>query len=119
MTIRILIVEDEFLQAELIAHTLASRGYEIVGPFRRLEAAVAAAGREAIDVALLDINIDGQLIYPVADQLFDRDIPYAFISANDNAVLAPERHKRAASLRKPYDPEDLGGLVARLLDRGG
>lgn len=116
MAFRVMIVDDEFLQAELMAHTLESRGYEVVGPFRRLEPAVAAASREAVDAALLDINIDGQLIYPVADVLCDRDIPYAFVSANDNATLAPERHKRAVSLRKPYDPEDLDVLVARLLD---
>jgi DNA-binding response OmpR family regulator len=119
MAHRILLVEDEFIIAQMLTDALADAGYEVVGPFFRVAPAEQAAAEVEIDAAILDVNVAGQLAYPVADRLADRGIPYAFLSGYDNRALAPERHKPAATVRKPFEPEKVGRIVGGLLDGTG
>lgn len=116
MTASVLLVEDEFILAEYMAGILSDSGYHVVGPFLRLKLARKAAELEPLDAAVLDINLAGELVYPVADALADRGIPYAFVTAYDNAAMAPERHRTVRTLYKPCDPDLLGRLVDSLLN---
>jgi DNA-binding NtrC family response regulator len=118
MTARILLVEDEFILAEYMAEILSDRGYQIVGPFLRLKMAQKAAEIEPLHAAVLDVNLAGELVYPVADALADRGIPYAFVTAYDNAAMAPQRHRTVRTLYKPCDADLLGRLVDSLLNGG-
>jgi CheY-like chemotaxis protein len=114
--IRIALVEDEFMIAEELAEILRDEGAEIVGPFSSLPKALAMATVERIDVALLDVNLGGSPIYPVAQTLADRGIPFLFMTGYSPDVL-PEEHRSRPVIRKPFQPADLlkalGSLAAK------
>jgi CheY-like chemotaxis protein len=79
--LRILIVEDEAMIALLIQDVLEEIGSVIVGPASRIPAALDLIAAEAVDLAVLDLNLAGQPVYPVAEVLADRGIPFVFITA--------------------------------------
>ncbi len=76
--LRVLLVEDEGLVALLIEEMLADLGHEVIGPFARLNKAMEAAQREQFDIAILDVNLDGEDTYDMADALAARNIPFIF-----------------------------------------
>src|SRR6266850_1068048 len=78
--LRILIVEDEFLIALQLEDDLKSFGGEVVATCGDLKSASDAAAREDFDVAVLDINLNGRLVYPLADALKARGTPFIFVS---------------------------------------
>src|SRR5690349_6230290 len=74
---RVLLIEDEMMVAMLLKDILADLGFTVVGSAARVEHALAlieAAG--ALDAAVLDINLNGQMSYPVADALVARRVPF-------------------------------------------
>src|ERR1700757_478560 len=79
-TDRILVVEDEMLVSMLLVDALGDHGYQVVGPASRVDTAVVLAATESFDAALLDLNIGGKPVYPVAEILAGRGIPFAFVS---------------------------------------
>ena len=96
---RILIAEDEFLVGVQLEEDLRSAGWSIVGPFSTLETATLAARRERFDLALLDINLNGIPVYPLADELHARGTPFIFVSGYLSAAL-PERFRGALQIIK-------------------
>jgi len=110
----ILLVEDEFLLALQLEDLLQSRGGTVLGPFPRLDEAMRAALREDFDFAILDINLNGTMVYPLADDLLARGIPFLFLSGYSLSNL-PERFRAVTRLNKPCDPAMLlNTLRARL-----
>jgi DNA-binding response OmpR family regulator len=110
----ILLVEDEFLLALQLEELLQSRGGTVLGPFRKLDDAMHAAQREEFDFAILDVNLDGTMVYPLADDLAARGISFLFLSGYSLSNL-PERFRAVTRLSKPCDPELLiATLRARL-----
>ena len=106
-------VEDEALIGMLIEDFLGGFGYSVVGPIENLEAAIFLAATEQIDVAVVDINISGQVATAVAEKLIERHIPFLFVSGYEKM-----RGTRYASIplpRKPFTPEDLRDAVQRVL----
>ena len=69
---RVLLVEDEIIVSWLLQDMLADLGYEVVGPAARVDQALAIIQAEDIDAVLLDLNLNGQMSYPVADALVAR-----------------------------------------------
>ncbi len=69
-----------YLVALVLGNDLEDAGYQVVGPYFRVDAAVKAAECQTFDVALLDINLNGELVYPVAETLFRRKIPFIFFN---------------------------------------
>ena len=114
-SIRVLVVEDEVLVGMIIEDFLGDFGYSVVGPIENLKAAVFLAATEQIDVAVVDINISGQVATAVADKLIEREIPFLFVSGYDK-ILGP-RYASIPLLRKPFTPEDLHQVVERVLRR--
>ena len=84
---RILVVEDDSLISLTIEEALLELGCIVVGPVGRLDAALLMARSEALDAALLDVNIRGGLVYPVADVLIARGVPYALASGYGDWAL--------------------------------
>ena len=110
---RILLVEDEMAIALLLEDTVSALGYEPVGPVGRVAEAVALASKEEIDVALVDLNLNGEQAYAVADALAARDIPFVFATGYGAAGLAPPYSDRP-TLQKPFKQRDLAAMLAGL-----
>jgi DNA-binding response OmpR family regulator len=100
---RVLIAEDEFLVGIQLEEDLRSAGCSIVGPFSTLEMATRAARRERFDLAILDINLNGNMVYPLADELSARGVPFIFLSGYISTDL-PDRFRKSPQITKPHDP---------------
>lgn len=110
---RIFVAEDEFLLAVMLEDDLRDNGFVVVGPFTRFEEAREAAMTKDFDLALLDVNMNGQMAYPVAETLIARGIPFIFLSGYGRAAL-PENLRNAHCVPKPYDPTFLINEVKRI-----
>jgi DNA-binding response OmpR family regulator len=113
---RILIVEDDFLVATLLAEIFESVGWQVVGPVAHLATALDAAAGEGFDAAVLDVDLGGQTVYPVAEVLDARRVPFVFVTAYGREALPPLFCRRP-HLGKPFAPAELIGRVARLFPR--
>jgi DNA-binding response OmpR family regulator len=110
---RVLVVEDELLLAMLLQAILEDAGYTVVGPIGRLDQALQAARQEDFSLALLDVNLNGEKVFPVAEVLAERKVPFAFLTGYDRETLPP-RHTAAATLYKPISIALLLGTLAAL-----
>lgn len=108
---RILVVEDEYYLADDLAGALRARGAEVVGPVGTLADAVAALGSQRIDRAVLDVNLRGEMSFPLAERLEAAGIPYV-IATGYSADTLPERFRDKPRLEKPFRPETLAELIA-------
>jgi len=111
---RVLVVEDELLVALLVEDMLADAGCIVVGPFARVPEALAAARTETVDVALLDVNIAGEKVFPVAHVLEERGVPFLFVTGYGQAALPRDRPKWVAC-NKPFHLDHLTECLARRL----
>ena len=115
--LRILVVEDEYLLADDVAEELTNAGAEVLGPVPSIEEAhTLIASGAAIDAALLDVNLRGEMVYPVADALAERGIPFALATGYDRWAL-PERFADAVRLEKPLKTRKIVASLAPLLQR--
>jgi len=112
--LRVLVVEDEFLVATLIQDMLESAGYLVLGPIPRLAEALDAAGREAYDAAVLDVNLAGERVYPVAEVLSRRNVPFVFVTGYAGGAL-PDEYADRPRLCKPFKVVDLLGTLSNLV----
>ena len=97
----VLVVEDEYLVALDLQIEIERSGATVLGPVGRLAAALDLAGRATpLDVAVLDVNLHGENVFPVADVLAERGIPFVFATGQDQESI-PERHRVAVRLSKP------------------
>jgi two-component system, chemotaxis family, sensor kinase Cph1 len=104
---RILIVEDSFfviLELEVVCENL---GWEIVGPATRLSEGIALAENETFDIALLDVNLNGDMSWAIADVLLARGIPFAFGTGYNHANVLPSHLAKKQIFSKPYRIEQL------------
>jgi DNA-binding response OmpR family regulator len=108
---RVLVVEDEFLLGLSLLEDLAEAGADVVGPVSTLDEALEVVTSEAFDLALLDINIRGEMSFPIADALLARNVPLIFLTGYDADVI-PERFRRWPRIGKPYDPRELASTLA-------
>jgi CheY-like chemotaxis protein len=120
MAPRLLLVDDDPILALLIADWLSESGCEVVGPARNVGAALALVESEgaALDGALLDVALDGEDSYPVADALALTGIPYAFVTGHGLGALAPG-YCEAPTLTKPFQFEDLQRIIDELMRMRG
>lgn len=110
---RILVVEDEALISVMVTDMLSELGILVVGPAATISAAIILAERETIDAAILDVNVRGERIDPVAEILFAREVPVLFATGYGEVKLASGRS--APVIDKPYTQEKLiRGLAAAL-----
>ena len=111
---RILVVEDDFLVATLLAEILESVGWQVVGPVAHLATALDAAASEGFDAAVLDVDLGGHNVCPVAEVLHARRIPFVFVTGCGRETL-PLLFRGRPHLGKPFAPRELIGTVARLI----
>jgi DNA-binding response OmpR family regulator len=101
--LRVFVVEDEFLLSLSLEEDLAAVGCVVVGPFSTLAGALEASSTEQFDLAILDVNLNGEPIFPLADQLGQRGKPFILLTGYGAADL-PERFATAPRVGKPYEP---------------
>jgi DNA-binding NtrC family response regulator len=113
---RVLLVEDEMLVAWLIEHMLADLGCAVIGPASSVNQALAMIDAEAIDAAVLDLdlNLNGQMSCPVADALAAHGVPFAISTGYDKDTL-PHDYRACPVLQKPAQRSELSDALAKLL----
>jgi CheY-like chemotaxis protein len=107
---KILVVEDNVLAADLIAEALAVEGCMVVGPVGTLEDGMDILSQAGITGALLDINLHGADSFPIAYRLRDRGVPFAFVTAYSELVV-PEDLRGAPRFSKPFTPWELASAA--------
>ncbi len=109
--LEILLVEDEALVAALLEDMLAEFGCILAGTAATVSEALGVVSSPIdIDAAILDVNLRGLKVFPVADILTSRGVPIVFSTAYGPGDLA-ERYPQARIIQKPYRPEDLAELL--------
>ena len=104
---RILVTEDEWLVALSLDDMLSRFGCEVLGPCPELSQALQVAELEALDAAVLDINLRGESVFPLAETLLDRNIPLIFCSGYADRSMLPGRFAACGRLAKPYGEAEL------------
>jgi CheY-like chemotaxis protein len=108
---RVLLVEDDYFIAVDLKSWFEEGGAQVLGPVPSVNEALALIASTAeIDAAVLDINLQDELVYPVADALHARGVPFLFATGYDPAAVPPP-HGAVALCQKPIDPQ----VVARTL----
>ena len=115
---RILVCDDERLVAEDVADTLRSAGVTVIGPLTSLQEAQRWVEADRFDAAVLDINLDGELVWPVAKTLRDRGIPFLLASGYSDTLATPEELADAPRIDKPLSGPRLLARLALILDGG-
>ena len=110
--LKVLVVEDQYFLADEISQALTDAGADVVGPFREM-----ADGYEALERnpnlagAVLDINLDGIMVFPIADALRARGVPFLFTTGYDERSI-PTAYCDVPRCEKPINAAD----VIRRLD---
>lgn len=112
---RVLVVEDEYFLADDMAQALQKLGAEVIGPVPTRDKAMALlSSGERIDAAVLDINLKGQTVFPVADALKERGIPFVFTTGYTESTVPPT-YRDAPRWEKPFNPQDLANALPGIL----
>lgn len=108
---RILVVEDEYLLAQDLVRALRLEGAEIIGPAATVSAGLALLSENAVtDGAVIDVNLRGQDVYPVADALLNLGIPFIFATGYDPGNI-PSRYDPIPRCEKPVSAARIAELI--------
>jgi CheY-like chemotaxis protein len=111
---RLLVVEDEYLIRMLLEDMLADLGYTVAAAVGSIAEASQLAASGDFHAAILDVNVDGQKIFPVADILTQRKLPFVFVTGYGEGSLPPNYRNRP-SLQKPFQADRLKSTIEGLL----
>jgi CheY-like chemotaxis protein len=111
--LRVLVVEDEMMVSMLIEDMLTDLGCVVVGPAARLDEAIDLAMASDLDCAVLDVNLGGQPIFPLADLLRERGKPFAFATGYGDAGVR-DVDRGTPVLQKPFREGDLARILGDL-----
>ena len=114
---RLLLVEDEPLVGIFMESILGDMGFETAETCRTLEDGLAAARRGHFEAAILDMNLNGVLVYPLADLLMSKGVPFIFVTGYSGDVVE-KRFSAIPVLQKPVEENDLARVLAAQLRRG-
>lgn len=113
-TLRVLIVEDESMIAMLMEDMVAELGHEVTATAGRLDEAARLATEGLFDFAILDVNLNGERTYGLADALKARGIPFVFATGYGTSGLN-QNWKNAPTLQKPFQSRDLDRVMRELV----
>jgi DNA-binding response OmpR family regulator len=115
---RILIVEDDYLLAEEARTTLMACGADIIGPAPDLPRGLSLAQTQDLHCAVLDINLRGEQVFPIAGKLIERGVPFIYATGYEPFIV-PAGLESAGYIQKPYDNQKLQDLVVLLCGETG
>jgi CheY-like chemotaxis protein len=113
MTPRVLIVEDESLLVMVLEDLLPDLGYQVAATANSVESALEALDAQAIDLAILDINLAGEPSFPIADAMAARGLPFVFATGY-GANIVPPQHSAVPLTQKPFGKRDLENALSAL-----
>ncbi len=108
---RVLIVEDEMFVAILLEDMLAELGYQVAGIASRVSTALPLVETLDFDLAILDVNLAGEMSFPVADAIAEKGLPYLFATGYGRPGIAPT-HAHRPVLSKPFSSGELQTAIA-------
>ncbi|WP_340315611.1 response regulator [Rhizorhabdus argentea] len=113
---RLLLVEDDYFIASDVALWLESNGASVLGPVGSVGEALDALAENpaGVDVAVLDINLGKERVFPVADALATADLPFLFLTGYDKEAI-PEGYRHVPRCPKPLDRDLLIRMIAAAL----
>ncbi|HZL30814.1 MAG TPA: response regulator [Pseudolabrys sp.] len=111
---RILVVEDEYLIRMLLEDMLSDIGLEVAAAVGTIKEASEFAANGEFNAAILDVNLDGQEIFPVADILAKRGKPFVFVTGYGESSL-PDAYRGRPALQKPFQAKQLQTTLSGLL----
>jgi CheY-like chemotaxis protein len=112
---RVLVVEDELMIRMLLEDMLSELGYTVAAEAARVDEALEATKHADFDLAILDVNLDGQPISPVVDALVARGTPFVFATGYGERGL-PEAYRNRPTLKKPFQMDGLKQMLQSALD---
>lgn len=111
--LKIFVVEDDAVIRMMVVGTLEDLGHSIAAEAGHIGQATALARSADFDLAVLDVNIVGQMIFPVADLIQARGLPFIFATGYGEPV-SPKRFQDRPALQKPFTSEALSAAINRL-----
>jgi DNA-binding LytR/AlgR family response regulator len=106
----VLVVEDEYLLAGEACAEFEAQGAIVIGPAANVEQALQLVEANRIDAALLDIRLRDDFVFPVAQLLLDKGVPFFFVTGYD-ALIIPDQFREVQRFTKPVDYQ----IIARAL----
>jgi CheY-like chemotaxis protein len=111
---RVLIAEDEYSLAKVMVEEFAKLGVETIGPASTVKRALDLVEHSGpLDVAVLDISLRNEMIFPVADALRARGVPFVFTTGYSQKII-PDRYKDVVRYEKPFDVAEIARVVAQI-----
>jgi CheY-like chemotaxis protein len=107
---RVLVVEDELMIRMLLEGMLTDLGHTVAAEAGGVDEAVAVAKKGDFDVAVLDVNLNGQPVTPVVEILVERGVPFVFASGYGQRGL-PEAYRTIPTLQKPFQADALAEAI--------
>jgi CheY-like chemotaxis protein len=107
---RVLVVEDELMIRMLLQDMLTDLGHTLAGEAGGIDEALKLAKQSEFDVAILDVNLNGQPISPVVEVLLARGLPFVFATGYGQRGV-PERYRTTPTLQKPFQSAALGEAI--------
>jgi CheY-like chemotaxis protein len=112
---KVLLVEDEAMVALMMSDFISELGFEVVGPYAKVSEAMAAVQADVLDAAVLDINLNGEMVYPVADALKAKKVPFVFVSGYALDGM-DQRFSSVPVFQKPVEWAELRKLLVQTLE---
>jgi CheY-like chemotaxis protein len=116
---RVLVVEDEYFIADDIATAVRRLGGEVIGPVGTCGEAIDLLRRTpSVDAAVLDVNLRGEMIFPVAEALQARGVPFVLGTGYEDSAL-PKSYQDVPRCQKPFDASEVARVLSELLSGPG
>ena len=115
---RVLVVEDELMIRMLLEGMLTDLGHTVAAEAGGIDEAVAIAKKGAFDVAVLDVNLNGQPVTPVVEILLERRVPFIFASGYGQRGV-PEAYRAIPTLQKPFQADALAEAIETAMSLAG
>lgn len=112
----ILIVEDDALVAMEMEARVSALGYTVIGPAPTVASARRLLDTETPDAALLDVNVRGERVTPIAERLREDGVPYALVTGYARLHFSDPALETAPKLGKPVNERDLMSMLRSLLE---
>lgn len=114
----VLVAEDELIIGVDLCDTVEEAGYQVEGPYDRIDSAMLSIQKKRPDVAILDIRLDDGEVFPLAEALMNENVPVIFHSGQVSPAEVNDRFPHALACAKPCPPNEMIDMVREALDHG-